>query len=620
MTVRFQKIGDMFRAILKSVFLIVMLSMVAGPQSAFAEDVSVEATVNTTTVELGSSLRLTITINGVEAPAVQLPKIDGLELRYLGPSTKISLINGKMSRSTGLMFTAIPLKTGKLQIPSVTIPLSGKDYTTTPIDITVVDSGKLQSPSSPNSTAANSQAALQDKIFIVLSSLKKEVYFSEPVPISIKLFISDLAVKNVQYPTIRAEGFTVEPFAEPDRGHQVMGGIAYQVIEFKTYIYPTRAGDLSLGPAKLGANIMIQSSRRSDIPGDLGNVFDNDIFDEFMGRYDTKTVMLESAGLGIKVLPMPEEGKPANFSGGVGKYNFNMTVSPIEVKVGDPLTVRMRVSGDGNLKAIEMPAFKDSKDFKVYDPKISEQNGEKTLEQVVIPKHDQVKELPAAEFSYFDTAEKKYFTITKGPFPLAVSPLAKGEESKVVGLSPTANSIIVDQQPEELGKDIHFIKENIGAIQKCGSVLYRGAGFITLLLLTVLAWLGLLGNYLFRQRLTRDHRLARRLQAPRQAKAGLAQAAVFLEKGDTTNFCDALVKTLQEYFGNKFHVPTNTVTVAMIAGHLKNNNDKVVEDLRQIFSECELVRFASAQISADKMKNHLQRAQEAIDFFERNVK
>jgi len=593
-----------------------------------AEEISVEATVNTATVELGSSFRLTITINGAEAPPLQLPKVDGLEVRYLGPSTKISLINGKMSRSTGLMFTAIPLKTGSLQIPAITIPLSGKDYTTAAIDITVVDSGKLQSPPASN---PNVSAALQDKIFIVLSSPsqgepngKKEVYFSEPIPISLKLFISDLAVKNVQYPTIKAEGFTIEPFGEPDRGHQVMGGISYQILEFKTFIYPTRAGDLSLGPAKLGANIIIQSSRGAN--RNTGGLFDDDVFDEFMGRFETKTIMLESADLGIKVLPMPQEGQPEYFSGGVGKYNFNMTVSPIEVKVGDPLTVRMRISGDGNLKVIEMPALKDSKDFKVYDPKITEQNGEKTLEQVVIPKSEQVKELPAVDFNYFDTTEKKYFTITKGPFPLVVSPLPKEEESKVVGLSAAVASVVLDQS-EELGKDIHFIKENAGTLQKRGDAIYARGGFIVVMVFAFLAWAGLLANYFFRRRLRTDHRLVRRLQAPRQAKAGLAQAAAFLEKNDVSrgesngrNFCDTLFRTLQEYFGNKFHVPQSTVTVAVIAGHMKIGNDKILDDLRQIFSECELVRFASAQTTTEKMKTSLQRAKEIIDFFERNSK
>ena len=453
----------------------------------------------------------------------------------------------------------------------------------------------------------------------MLSIAKKEAYLNEPILVEIKLFINELAVKNVQYPSLSTDGFRLEPFAEPERRQQVMGGISYQVLNFKTFLYPTRAGDLTLGPAKLGANIVIASSPRRGMPGDIGSIFDDDVFDEFMGRFETKTVMLESAGIGIKVLPLPEEGKPASFSGGVGKYNFEMSVSPSEVKVGDPVTVRMRVAGDGNLKAVEMPAFKESKDLKVYDPKVTEQDGEKTLEQVVIPKNDAVRELPVVEFSYFDTSEGKYFTVSKGPFPLTVTPLAKGEEAKVVGMLASSGPIFRDQ-PEELGKDIHFIKDEIGPVQRRGATLLRQGGFIVGIILFFLAWLGLFVNYLFRQRLTSDHRLARRLQAPRQAKAGLAQAAAFLGKNDAQNFCDALVRTLQEYFGNKFHVPPNTVTVALIASHMKNNNDKVLEDLRQVFSECELVRFASAQITVEKMKAHLQKAQETIDFFERNVK
>lgn len=609
----------MLRLIVRSFLFIVLLS--AGPlaQPVSAEDVSVDASVNTTTVELGSSLRLTVTVNGADAPPIQFPKIDGLEIRYLGPSTKISVINGKMSRSTGVMFTVIPLRTGQFQIPSLTLPLAGKNYSTEPVAITVVDSGSGGAKTAQSGGDGSDTSALQDKIFLVLSTAKKEAYLNEPIPVDIKLFINELAVKNVQYPSLSTDGFRLEPFAEPERGRQVMGGISYQVLDFKTFLYPTRAGELTLGPAKLGANIVIASSPRRSMPGDIDGIFDNNLFDEFMGHFETKTVMLESAGIGIKVLPLPEEGKPASFSGGVGKYNFEMSVSPSDVKVGDPVTVRMRVAGDGNLKAVEMPAFKESQDLKVYDPKVTEQDGEKTLEQVVIPKHDQVKGLPAVEFSYFDTTEGKYFTVSRGPFPLTVTPLAKGEEAKVVGMSSSVVAAATDQ-PEALGKDIHFIKENIGPVQRRGAVLLRHGGFILTVIIFALLWLVLFANYLFRQRLTTDHRLARRLQAPRQAKAGLAQAAVFLAKNDSRNFCDTLVKTLQEYFGNKFHVPSTTVTVAVIANHMKNPNDKILEDLRQILSDCELVRFASAQITMEKMKAGLQRAQEIIDFFERNVK
>ncbi len=600
----------------------IVLALLVVSSPLFAEDITVEATVNATTVELGSALQLTVTVNGATdgVPPVQLPKIDGLEVRYLGPSTKISIINGKMSRSTGMMFTVIPLKSGQFQIPAITMTINAKDYTTQPIAISVANSGSVN-PGSPIKGDKDSPAALQDKIFIVLGTPKKEAYLNEPIPLVIKLFINDLAVKNVQYPTFEHEGFTSEDFGEPRRGQQTLGGIAYQIMEFRTFIYPTRTGDLTLGPAKLGANILIKNSRRESMPSQFGDIFNDDFFDGFLGQYETKTIQLESANIGIKVLPLPEEGKPSDFSGGVGKYNFEMTVSPTQVKVGDPLTVRMRIAGDGNLKAVNLPAFKDSADFKVYDPKIIDRNGEKNLEQVVIPNHDKVTQLPAVTFSYFDVVDKQYRTVSQGPFALTVSPIAKTEESKVVGMS--APNISVEKQPqvvEDLGEDIHFIKENIGPLQKKGYLLYRDGRFVLGVALLFLIWLGLFINFEYQKRLSTDIRLARRMHAPRQARLGLASAGRFLHEKDARNFYDSIFKTLQEYFGNKFHIPAGAITVDVLAGHLKSKDQKnaVIDSLREILSECELVRFASAQGLEDKMRATFKRTQEIIDFFERN--
>ncbi len=612
------------KLLVKGIFIVIcgVLSVGSFSNPVDAEDVSVKAAVSSKTVELGSALTLTVTIDGAqEVPPVQLPKIEGVETRYLGPNIRVSTINGAKFHSMGVRFSVIPLKTGQFQIPALTISLDGKDYTTTPIDITVM-AATAGPPGQTGAKDKDAASSLQDKIFIVLGTSKKETYVSEPIPVVIKLFINDLAVKNVQYPSLEHDGFAVEDFPEPRRGRQTLGDVNYQVMEFRTFIYPTRTGDLNLGPAHLGANIMIKNSRREDMPGEFNDIFTDDLFDNFLGRYETKTIMLESANIGLKVLPLPPEGRPQDFSGGVGKYNFDITVSPAEVKVGDPLTVRMKIAGDGNLQAVNFPLFKTSPDFKVYDPKITSQNGEKVLEQVIIPNHDQVKELPAVSFSFFDPADKQYHTITKGPFPLLVSPLAKGEESKVVGLTAPAMGAKPVAGPEELGRDIRFIKESIGRVQRQGNILYRQPGFILSVILLVMVWLGLFVNFEYRKRIMTDVRWARRLQAPRQAQEGLAQAGNFLRQNDVRNFYDRIYKTLQDYFGNNFHLSSADVTLGGIETRLKpqHKNNAALASLREIFAECELVRFACAQVSEEKMKNIFQKTQEVIDFFERNYK
>jgi len=603
---------------IRKIYLIISIICWLVGGSAVAEEISFEAQIDTDVIELGSSLQLNLTVNGSDStPPIQLPQIDGIETRYLGPSTQVSIINGQMSRSNAMIFTVIPLRTGEFQIPPMTITINNKDYTSRALSFKVVDSGTLtpRSSTGPN----NSVSGLQDKIFIVLGTSKKEAYLNEPVPLVIKLFINELQVRNLSYPTFAHDGFNVDQFGEPRRYNQTMGGTGYQVIEFKTFIYPTRTGELSIGPANLNANILIKSSRRSSI---RGGVFDDDFFNSFFGNYDVQGVALESADLNIHVLPLPEEGKPANFSGAVGKYDFDMSVSPSEVKVGDPLTVRMKAGGQGNLRSIELPAYTDSKDFRAYDPKITEQNSEKMLEQVVIPNHENIFELPAVQFNFFDPDEKKYHTITKGPFSLKVDPLAKGEEGKVVGLNASSVSAPMVVAPEELGRDIRYIKENIGRLQKQGETLLRNFAFRGLLVIFILGWLGLWANYQIQQRLKTDLRFARRLQAPGRARAGLAQAKSFLDKMDTRAFYDRLFKTLQDYLGNKFHLPSGGVTVEAIRKMLPDDtkSQEAVERVRQIFNECEFVRYASGDTDVEKMRSALAATEETIDLFERSYR
>lgn len=601
--------------------LLVVLSLwsfLAVPVQVCSEEVGFEVTIEADNVELGSTVELTLIFNGTAAaPPVQLPKIEGLETRYIGPSTQIAILNGQMSRSVAVTFMVIPLKTGTFQIPSITVTLNGKDYTSQPVDLQVTDPGSGR----PLGQGQNSSVGgLQDKVFIVMSTPKKEAYLNEPIPLTIKLYVSDIAVKSLQYPVLDHDGFSADNFSEPERYRQAIGGLDHQVVAFKTFVYPSRAGDLTLGPAKLIANILFKrSGRRADPFDRFESIFGED-FGGFFDSLDVTPVTLESPDLGIRVLPLPEEGKPEDFSGAVGTYDFTASVSPTEVKAGDPLTVKMQVAGHGNLKAVTMPAFKDLKNFKVYDPQISERDGVKFSEQVVIPTSDTIRELPAVRFSYFDAEHKKYETVTRGPFPLAVAPGLKADEAKVVGLSP----VVPEDEPREepLGRDIRFIKDGMGTLRKRGAACYRTPGFLGLAGVFLAIWSGLFLYHQVAHHLKKDPRLARRLQAPYKARKGLLEARHFMAQGREKEFYDALFKVLQDYFSGKFHLPAGTITGSVIAGLLRQKgiNGAVLKNIETVFAECELVRFASAQAGPEKMPVSFRLGEEIIDYLERNYR
>jgi len=353
----------------------------------------------------------------------------------------------------------------------------------------------------------------------------------------------------------------------------------------------------------------------------FGGFWDDDFLGNFFGSIDTRPVSIESNALDIRVKPLPTDGRPDGFSEGVGRYDFEVQVSPRQVKVGDPVTVRMVVRGDGNLERIKMPAYTPQglpeNRFKLYEPDVTLGEGTKFLEQVVIPKNAAVGEIPAVEFSYFDTDQKTYRTIVRGPFEIKVDKLASEEQARVIGLDQGAWP--GRQQPEEVGHDILFIKNASGRWQPVHFRLYRQPGFVIAWLVYIVLWFGLWRLHGFRQRLRTDQSYARRLLAPRQARRGLVQAAEYLKRKDQVAFYDAVFKTLQEYVGNKFHLPPGSVTRQNVEKRLseRSRNPAVLDKMQKVFEDCEMVRYASARVDEQAMRNCFRQVQEIIDFFER---
>lgn len=584
-----------------------------------AQDISFEATVNTNKVSLGSILQLTLSFNGAQnVPAPELPTVDGFEARYLGPSTRISIVNGQYSSSVAHIYNLFPLKGGKFQIPPIRVEVSGKTYASEPIDVEVVDTPV--SPSFADEESPPESVSLKDKIFLTIEVPKRRAYWNEKIPVTIKLFVSGLSVRDIQYPEFKPTGFTVEEFSKPNQYSQTVGGVLYDVIEFNTFIYPTRTGQLTLEPAKLSCSVLYRSSQRRS-PFDSFDSFFDDFLDQdfggFFGGLEKRPLLLQSVDVTVDILPLPQEGKPKDFSGAVGQFDFTVQASPLQVKLGDPVTLKMTVEGDENLKAITMPAVAASDDFKVYDPQIKEEDGKKILEQVLIPRSEKATEIPAVVFHYFDPQSQSYQTIIQGPLALEVTKPSQEESFKVVeSLSAKGVSAPVE---EVLGHDIIFIKERPARFQPRGYRLYRSGQLLIFVVISTLVFALLLVFHYQTHRLKTDIVYARRLRAPKKAKQGLAQARRFLQEGKQKEFYDALFKTLQDYLGDKFHLSAGAVTVETITHILNSGRQEALRDkIKSVFAECEMVRYASLVQEKGTMKESFSQTQEIIDSLERS--
>ncbi len=603
----------------RAVCLIIVLLFYPTPNQVSAQDVSFEASVDTKQVQLGASLQLTLTFTGVQnVPAPDLSQaIADFDVQYLGPSTRISIVNGQYSSMVAHIYVLSPNKIGKFQIPPLSVNISGQTLTSEPIDIEVVDTPVSHAPPLSSQGQEDSQniASLDDKIFLTLEAGKKQAYLHEKISVTVKLFVTGLSVRDIQLPELKPFGFEADQWSRPQQYTQTVGGIQYQVVEFNTFLSPTRTGPLEVGPAKLMCSLLFRRSQRRSPFDHFDDMLGGDLFEDFFGGVQKRDMVLQSANLNVDVLELPEENKPKDFSGAVGQFEFKAQASPNQVKAGDPITLRLTIQGEGNLKSVQLPAIKEDENFKVYDPQVKEENGTKVLEQVLIPKTEKVTEIPALNFSYFDTQSLSYKTIAQGPFPIEV---AKPEATETFKIVETPQEGMKSPLAESLGRDIVFIKEHPGNLRPIGSHVYKSFLFWCLVIFSLVGFAVTLVVFHRQQRLKTDVVYARRLKAPLAAKKGLAAAQKLIEKEDPREFYDGLFQTLKEYLGHKFHLPAGTISVVEISQLLKAKRQEALsEKIKSIFDECEMVRYASATVDKTKMKEIFQKTQEIIDALER---
>jgi hypothetical protein len=578
---------------------------------AFALDISVKATVSDSRVAMGNALRYTVTVNGaqdLQQPA--LPAFDGFDVRYTGPATQVSIVNNSYSVEQSFNYLLVPLKEGKFTIPSASVNIKGLYMTTEPIEVEVLPAGTAIAPAG---ASPDPQQDVQSRLKLLVNVAKDTVHVGEGVPLVLRLYVNQLSLQDLAFPEIVQEGFQLDPFADPKQFQDTLQGVNWHVVEFQTVLYPSKTGELVIAPALVRGALLFKNTNQND----QGNgIFDQGFFSNFFSSYQKREVTVTSRAIKLNVLPLPDEGKPADFSGAVGVYDLTVEAAPLKVKAGDPITLRMTLTGPGNMKTVRMPVFQ-SPDFKLYDPQIKDEAGRKTLEQVIIPTDVKITSVPPVRFSYFDTGSGAYRTIERGPFALEVTAAATGEEFQAVGFDHP----LTVSTPETLGRDLVFIKDNPGRWEK-NKGREKNLIFYILLAVYLQVWAGFLAFYFYRQRLLNDPRFARQVAAARQAFRTLQEARDRLRAGHMKPFYDILERALRDYFVQRLEIPPGKVNVALLRDALKalKVEEKYITFLEDIYAAAEQVRFAGVVMPDDKMRTHLADAEDIVRAVERRVK
>ncbi|MDR3095362.1 MAG: BatD family protein [Bacteroidales bacterium] len=586
-----------------------------------AEEVKV--TVNCPrVVKVGEPFQLDVEINGKGSQPAFAEMTAFKVLRSMGTQQQVqtSMSGGKFVSSVIVVYSYAvqAMQEGTQDFPAVEVTVDKKKYQSSPVPVQVVaGNASAQAQAQQGGATAqpdNSQVQTDNReVFVSVIPSRSKMYQGEYITATLKLFskVDISSINDVKFPTF--DGFFKQDLDTPPlrsleretvNGEVYGAGVLKQII-----LFPQKSGTLTISPCSMEIGIAQRVQTRS-----------HSIFDGFFGGTQVQTVPREvkSYPVNITVLPLPE-GKPASFSNAVGQLKLNVSVDKTEVKANDPITLKVVISGTGNIKFADAPKVNFPPDFEAFDPKVNTNlnttatSGSKTFEYVIVPRHGGVYKLPAIEFSFFDPQAKQYKSLHSEEYTITVE---KGEEQP----GSTAISGITREDVKFIGKDVRYIKQNYDSLHKKGDYFF---GTWKFLLWFIVPLLGFATIVYFRRKYIRkysDLAFVKNKHANRYASKRLKKASTFMNSGQQTLMYEELSRALWGYLSDKLNIPV--ADLSKDAGKQTMQQNKVPESLIDEFigviDDCEFARYAPSSGNAD-MKTLYNRAVDVIDKMQRTI-
>jgi hypothetical protein len=555
----------------------------------------VSAQVEPATIHLGESARFSLVFTSAPQSALRFPKlpqVPGLRFRYEGQSSAMNIVNGRTSISLSFNYRIVPERKGEFTIPAIELRVGAEHLRTRPVKLTVLDRDQAL----PRQSGAQPRWA-----YLALTPGKKEAFVGERVPVEISLYFRSNARDYAPQP-LRNPGFVFGGL-EPLGQQQVRrGDVIYRVVRHQQNAFPSKAGELTLGPAEASLTLLIpKPRRRSNDP--FADVFN---FDPFGLQADVRPVQLRSQPVTLHVKPLPSEGRPAGFTGAVGQYEMSVTASPTNVAVGEPVHLKIRIHGQGLLDNVSVPTGRgpEWEGFKVYPPRMQTDLtdrlralGTKIFEQDIVPQRPDLREIPALRFSFFDPEQGQYRTLTHPAQPLLVRPASRAQALAPLPAGANPQAPPKPAVPRELAP----LKERLGPPALIRPPLLT-RGWFWLLLLAPVGGCGAAWGWRRRvDHLARNPRLARRLAFGRVRRRLLGELRELARKGDATAFFAHAFRLLQEQLGERLDLPAAAITEAVIEERLRPAGvpEAVLKDLHELFQICNQARYAPVAESKD---------------------
>lgn len=570
----------------------------------------------------GDQVRLVFTVNSQDIKDFRAPSIKGFDV-LMGPSrsqqSSIQIINGKRTSSSSTAFTYILMagNPGTYTIPSASVEVNGKKVFSNTLTIKVLPQdqpskgGGNGDGSSSRSQAAGSRITAND-LFITATASKTTVHEQEAILLTYKVYtLVNLRQLYGKMPDLK--GFHTQEVELPQQKTFTLEhykGRNYNTTIWSQYVlFPQQTGKLEIPSITFDGVIAQQTA--SDDP-----------FDAFFngGGYVEVKKKITTPRLVINVQPLP--AKPAGFSGAVGEFKLASSINATDVKTNDAVTIKLTLTGTGNMKLISTPDIKFPQDFEVYDPKVTDNYkltnsglaGTKTFEYLAIPRHAGNFTIPAVEFTYFDLKSNSYKTLKTEAYDLKV---AKGQGN--------ADQVIADFTNKEnvkmLGKDIRFIKLGDTSLRPKGDFFFGTVGYYLWYLIPLLLFI--VFAVIYRQKALDNANVAKMKtkKANKVATRRMKLAGKLLAENKKNEFYDEVLKALWGYISDKLSIPVSQLSKDNIEAELTNYGvqDALIAEFIAVLNECEYARYAPGDES-EAMDKVYSASVEVISKMENSIK
>lgn len=584
------------------------LSLLALVAPALAES-QITVQFEPQSIEFGESAQLTVTVSGT-AP-ITLPDVDGLEIVPIGQGTSMQIINGAATSRVAQLFRVTPNRTGDFTIPgidgngqAITLHVDkgagGQTQRPSRLGSSQLPAPRFSQPSNAPPVDAQGKSA-----FLRVELPKPKLTVGELVPVKVKAYFrAGVSASLNGLPILSSDAFTLNKLDDnPEQTHERINGVPFTVVTWTSALSAVKAGDY---PLNLDLPVMVRvqekRARRNDPFKDFfgdDSGFGDAFFDDFFGNATQKPLTLHTDSTAVTIKPLPTQGRPAEFSGAVGQFDVTSEASAGNGTTGDPLTLKMNITGRGNFDRVATNGLASSSNWKTYKPNgkfvpvdRSGTQGTKTFDQSIIPTNPGAQEIPAQSFSYFDPETQRYVTKTTAAIAVQISQGSLATPATSAQSAPTGDAPAAKGDgpaPDEI-----VTKRPVGSLRP----LVLSQWFILLNALMVVATAAGAVLRWWRRRYANDPRRLQHEVAEKCVNESIAAMEAALKTQDASRFFTAARRALQERLAAKWNVPASRVTIPEIRSRLNGNG----EEIRSVFQTAEEIAYSGQRFTAPDLQ------------------